>query len=226
MSFELFAHAAALLLIAAMVVNNLRLVRGLALAAGLAAVVALVLAGERGLWLVWAGLFTLVAGGQLALSVARARANWVSSEERELVEHVLSLSDPKKQQRMKDLLTWHDLAPGDGLMKQGDARPPLVYIASGMAKIVHDGKQVGTCTAGDFLGEMSMFSGQGASATVEAVEPMRIAKFDRDSLALYAREFPEISKAVDGAINRSLAEKVIRMNEVVSTAGSQADGNG
>ena len=44
-----------------------------------------------------------------------------------------------------------------------------------------------------------------------ATEP--IAHFDRDALAALARGVPEIGKALDGALNRSLAAKVIRMNQ-------------
>ena len=52
-----------------------------------------------------------------------------------------------------------------------------------------------------------------ASATVVVTQPMRMATLDRDALAQLTRSLPEIGRAVDNAFNRSLAVKVMRMNE-------------
>ena len=82
-----------------------------------------------------------------------------------------------------------------------------------------DGKAVGACGPGDFLGEMSLISGQTATATVTASEAMRVARFDREALAQLARAAPEVGRALDSALNRSLAAKVLRMNEVAAARG-------
>ena len=97
-------------------------------------------------------------------------------------------------------------------MRQGDRAPPLIYVAQGTATITHNGKLVGTCSAGDFLGEMSVISGEKASATVTAGGGMRIAIFDRAALGEMVRHVPELGCAIDGALNRSLASKLLRMN--------------
>lgn len=48
----------------------------------------------------------------------------------------------------------------------------------------------------DFLGEMALISGQTATATVRAAEPMRVFRFDRDALAQLARTAPEVGRAL------------------------------
>ncbi|MFN2100979.1 Crp/Fnr family transcriptional regulator [Altererythrobacter sp. MF3-039] len=123
---------------------------------------------------------------------------------------------------MRDLLRWEDIASGETLMEQGQPQPPFIYVASGAARIDADASQVGSCGHGEFLGEMSLVSGQTATATVTATEPMRVARFDRDALAQLSRTVPEISKAIDAAINRGLAHKVRRSNETL--AGHRSNG--
>ena len=69
------------------------------------------------------------------------------------------------------------------------------------------------CGAGEFLDEMSHVSGERASATVTVTQAMRMARLDRDALGQLAKSLPEVGKAVDRVFNRSLAVKVLRMNE-------------
>jgi len=226
MSSTVFAHIAALAIVAAMLSPNMRWLRIFAMLSAISALIGLVFAGTQLVWMAWAGVAVVVTIAQLALNITRARSNWISDEERELVEHVLAVGDPKQQRRLRDLIQWSNLPAGELVMEQDQPQPPLVFIAEGTARITRDGNEVGQCAAGDFLGEMSLISGHQASATVEALEPMRVAYFDRDALMLYSRELPEIGIAFDRAINRSLAAKVARMNEAAIADDNNPDTNG
>ncbi|HAU21158.1 MAG TPA: hypothetical protein DCS24_00935 [Erythrobacter sp.] len=168
-----------------------------------------------------ASIFVIVSGVRLSSVIRHARAGAVLDHERELFQQVMQVEDPARQQRLRDVLHWQDVASGEVLMQQGDKAPPLIYIAQGTATIAHDGKPIGTCSAGDFLGEMSVVSGEQASATVTAGEGMRIAKFHRAALAEMVRHVPELGRAIDGALNRSLASKLLRMNQ--GTGSGSAD---
>jgi CRP-like cAMP-binding protein len=110
-------------------------------------------------------------------------------------------------------MSWADIGAGERLIEQGQVNPPLIYIASGRAAIERDGTTLSECGAGEFLGEMSHISGGRASASVTVTQNMRIARMDRDALAQLALGLPEIGKALDSAFNRSLAVKVLRMNQ-------------
>ena len=215
---NLSAIIAGILLVVAMAMPTMRLLRIVALVAGLTALAQLLLAGDRGIALVLAVLFVLANGARLAIAFRQLRKGGFSREERELLEHVLKVEEPDQQRRLLDLLEWRDVPVGEPLMRQGDTSPPLVYIASGVGHVEHNDKLVGTCGPGDFLGEMSAMLGEPATASVTVAEPMRIARFDRDALAELSRKVPELRRAFDHALNRGLAAKVVRMNRAASQA--------
>ena len=219
-SAELIAHLAALLLVAGTIVTRLRVLRLLATLAGVAAAVSFVLAGTGFVWVLWAGLFAVVNLVHFAALEMRARSGKLLEEERALFDEVMRITEPGQQRHLRDLINWRDIAVGDCIMRQGESAPPLLYVALGRAEIDVDGKRVGECGPGDFLGEMSLISGKKASATVCAAEPMRVAYFDRDALAQLSRTAPEIGRALDSALNRSLSGKVVRMNETLRTHGA------
>lgn len=217
-SGAVFGHLAALLLVLAMFRTDIRSIRWVAMGSALAALVFVLLSGVGLVWILWALALAMACGLQLLRLESRRRSGKMLPEERELFAHVMQVQEPAQQRRLSDLMRWEDIAEGALLMEDGQSNPPLIYVASGSARITHDAHEVGRCGAGDFLGEMSIVSGARASASVTAAEPMRIARFDRDALAQLANEMPEISKAINAALNRSLAQKLVRMNEEADEA--------
>lgn len=163
------------------------------------------------------GLFVAANLIRLASLRRRARQGLMSREEQDLIAQVLAVEDPAQQRRLRDVITWRDAETGEVLIRQGQAAPPLIYIAAGKMEIEHDGLPVGNCGPDDFIGEMSLFSGEGASATVKVSLPARIAVFDRDGLLRLSAGMPELARALDRRLNRGLAAKIQRMNK----AGSQ-----
>lgn len=216
---QVFAHLAALLVVAAATQRRPRIIRLLTTLAGLAAFIHFIASGADFAWVFWSGLFAAINGVHFAALAMRARTGKLLEEERELFDEVMKVSEPGQQRHLQDLIDWRDVAPGQALVTQGQANPPLIYVAHGRAEIAVDGKRVGECAPGDFLGEMSLISGQTATATVTASDPMRVARFDREALAQLSRAAPEVGRALDSALNRSLAAKVMRMNEVAAARG-------
>lgn len=204
---------AGLALIAAMIPHQVRLIRVLCLIAGVFAVAFFAMSQGLGIGLAIAIVFVLVNGARLLELRNRARSGVMTPEERELFDHVMKIEDPSRQSRLRDLMVWQDVSAGTRLIDQGQKDPPLIYIASGRAEIERDLAIVSECGAGEFLGEMSHVSGERASATVTVTQDMRMARLDRDALGQLAASLPEIGQAVDRAFNRSLAVKVLRMNE-------------
>lgn len=210
---NIFAHLSYIFLITSMLMRNLRNLRILALLSGLAAMVHFIFRTQDNASLVWEFAFVAANASQLALMMFRSRKGMMGKEERELLEQVLQVEEPAQQRRLLDLIKWRDVEVGDILMRQGQANPPLIYISSGAAGIEHEGKLVGVCGPGDFLGEMSLITGDRASATVSVTNAMRIASFDRDALLRLSSGMPELARAFDHALNRGLASKILRMNE-------------
>ncbi|MEO1220921.1 MAG: cyclic nucleotide-binding domain-containing protein [Pseudomonadota bacterium] len=209
---------AGIALILAVIPHQVRLMRILLALAGVAGVIYFALSGDLGLGFASALGFLAVNAARLFQLYNRARGGSMTREEQELFDHVMRIEDPAKQNRLRDLMQWRDVEAGEVLIEQNQIDPPLIYIATGRASIKRDGKLVNECGAGEFVGEMSHISGDGASATVTVVLPMRMAQLDRDALAQLSQSLPEIGRAVDSAFNRSLAVKVVRMNEAVEEA--------
>ncbi len=211
-----FAHLALFLVLVGSLMTSMRHVRIALLAAGLAALVHLFAGGEGGVLTIWIVLIVIANAVQFLILAAGSRLGNFQAEERQLLEHVLQVEEPAQQRRLLDLLEWRDTVIGDVLIREGQGTPPLIYVASGAASIEHGGRVVGVCGAGDFLGDMSIVSGEKASATVTVTNPMRIAVFDRDALVRFSRSAPEIRSAFNAALNQSLAAKVVRMNEMAA----------
>ncbi len=208
-------YLAALLLIVAVAATTLRSIRYAALAGGIVGFVHFALIGRWDMATL-AVLFVTVNAIQTAVLRSRARGGAMLEEEIRLFDRLLAIDDPRQQRHLRDLMRWRDVEVGEVLMAQDQPDPPLVYVARGLARVEFGGRSVGTCGPGEFLGEMSLVSGQTASATVVVAERARIATFDRDALAHYARAVPEVDTALTHALNRGLAAKVRRMNAASS----------
>ncbi|GMM93976.1 Crp/Fnr family transcriptional regulator [Qipengyuania sp. MTN3-11] len=215
---DMLLWLAGILMFAGVLMTSIRALRVFLLGGGVAALAYLMQNDAPALAFLLALLFVLANGVQLALLIRRARRGVMLTEEQALFDHILQISDQSQQRRLRDLLTWRDIRQGEVLMEQGQLDPPLIYIARGTAGVDVSGRKVGECTVGDFLGEMSVLSGERASATVVAGEPMRIVQFDRDALGQFAREVPEVGSALSGALNRGLSAKIGRMNAAAGTA--------
>jgi CRP-like cAMP-binding protein len=63
---------------------------------------------------------------------------------------------------------------GTTIVRQGDPGDALCIIAEGVVEVIRDGKVVGRLTAGDYFGEISLIDGGPRSATVVAVEDVRL----------------------------------------------------
>lgn len=59
-----------------------------------------------------------------------------------------------------------EVGPGVELVRQGDRTAGMVMLIAGTADVDVDGRAVGTLSAGDYFGEMSLIDGLGRSATV------------------------------------------------------------
>lgn len=215
---NVFAHLSYVLLISSMLMTSLPRLRILALGSGVAAMLHFTLRTKDNASLMWEALFVLANAVQIAMLLYRSRQHDLRPEERALFDQVLRIHEPLSQRRLLELFEWRDAAVGEVLITQGQHLPPLIYMASGAAAIQIDGQQVGVCGEGDFVGEMSLVSGDKATATVVVANAMRIAVIDHDALSLLARQSPAIGNAFDSALSRGLAAKVLRMNRAVSVS--------
>jgi CRP-like cAMP-binding protein len=205
-----------MLLLAAFIVPGRRWLHGLACMAFAWCAIGAAMLGLSTPAILFA-LFAAVNAVKLLAIHRRARKGTMTREERALIEQVLQVEEPAQQRRLLDVISWRDADAGEVLMRQGQKAPPLIYVASGRVDVEHDGLPVGSCGEGDFLGEMSLVSGEAASATVKVALLARIAVFDRDGLQRLISGLPDMARALDHTLNKGLAGKIRRMNQASAT---------
>ena len=78
---------------------------------------------------------------------------------------------PRQLNSVADLATEIDFAPGRHIVRQGQVGTGFYLIASGKARVVHNGKVLARLGPGEFFGELSLLDQQPRMAHVIAEEP-------------------------------------------------------
>ena len=99
---------------------------------------------------------------------------------------------------------WLSGTAGEVLTREGEPVGNLYYLLSGDAEATSQGRQVGTCRAGDLIGEATILSGDAATATVTLSGPATF--WCASTIAL--RRFLDDHDGLRVAIERSLASAV------------------
>ena len=87
---------------------------------------------------------------------------------------------------------WLTGKEGDVLTREGEPVDHLYFLAEGEARVMATGRQVGTCRAGDLIGELTVLSGETASATVILNGPARFWCAPADDLKPYVEANEDI----------------------------------
>lgn len=92
------------------------------------------------------------------------------------------------------------LAPGETLMRQGEASDAAWFLKSGSlsvrAETVYGPVPIATLDAPCLIGEIGAFTGLARTASVEATTPARVYRIDRAQLMSLGREKPELLLSV------------------------------
>lgn len=85
---------------------------------------------------------------------------------------------------------------GETLIEEGQPGDEFFIVAEGAVKVVKRGRTVGTLTAGDYFGEMSLFDSSPRSATVVATAPTTLIVVHRSDFDRYLMRSPAIMRAL------------------------------
>lgn len=209
------------LLIGAVIAPRLQLVRLLAGGAGLAWLARALLDGDR-LGAAWAGA---LAGLCLVLV---GRALWeeknvrFSADERAMVD---TLFDELPKSRARHLIgqgVWLTGKAGDVLTREGEPVDHLYYLAEGEARVLCLGHQVGLCRPGDLIGELTVLSGETASATVILNTAARFWCAPAEDLRPYVEAHEDIRRAIEHGFATVLKAKLRASNRTIAEAAGAA----
>jgi hypothetical protein len=116
--------------------------------------------------------------------------------------------------RLARLCDFDAFAPGEMLMKQGQADPRRMYVVlSGEVSICLNDAEVATARAGESLGEMSLLTGDAHSATARAKTVVEAAVLDYQHILDLVRQRPDIGLLVYRNLAADLSRKLHRANQ-------------
>jgi hypothetical protein len=162
-----------------------------------------------------AGLCLILAGRRL----------WENGNVRFTAEEkamVAALFDELPRSRARHLLdqgVWLAGKGGDVLTREGEPVDHLYYLAEGEARVLSTGQQVGLCRPGDLIGELTVLSGETASATVILNMPARFWCAPADDLRPYVEAHEDIRRAIEHGFATVLKAKLRASNRAIAEAG-------
>ncbi len=98
-----------------------------------------------------------------------------------------------------------DLKEGAMLIHEGKGGREFVVIVEGSADVVKNGKRVNSVHEGDFIGEISLVTGQPRTASVQATSPIRVLVITSRNFGKLLDNSPEIQRKILRAMAERLA---------------------
>ena len=89
-----------------------------------------------------------------------------------------------------------DLKDGAMLTREGKGGREFFVIVEGSADVLKDGKRVNTVHEGDFIGEISLVTGQPRTASVQATSPVRVLVITSRNFSKLLDSSPEIQRKI------------------------------
>ena len=210
-------HALLVVAVLAPRMGPLRLLVALAAAAGLAR--ALVWTHDEA-EAIWMGV--LLAASLLLLGRAwldQRRAERFSSDERRMLDSLVSGVSQHRARHLIDQGLWLTGKDGDVLTREGEPVSHLYFLAEGQARVMTLGRQVGRCGPGDLIGELTVLSGEPASATVILEGPARFWCARAEDLKPYVEAHDDIRRAIEHGFAAALKAKLRASNRAIAEAG-------
>jgi NTE family protein len=134
------------------------------------------------------------------------------------LEHLLPADDWRA---LQDSMAQEEFTPGEHLVHQGSLEPPFYIIREGVASVVAQGpngdlRELGRIGAGECIGEMSLLTGDPASADVVALTPVSVYSASQAKLA----SLDDLRSRVIEALSAILAARLKQANERLLTLSS------
>lgn len=212
-------HLQYLLLVAAMLPARLVRVRIGVAASALAGIVAAGVFSFQPAALFWNVALLLV---NLVLLLQFMRGNAAvrfTPDEEPMLKRLLAGLPRARARHFIDQGFWLTGKDGEALIREGEPVTHLFYLADGEARVTSGGKQVGQLGPGDLIGEVTVLSGDTASATVTLSRPTRMWCAPAQSLRLYLDAHHDVRHAVEQSFSAALRHKLQEMNRAVAQAG-------
>jgi CRP-like cAMP-binding protein len=199
--------------------HQMRMLIGLAALAGLAhALWARDTAGT--VWMAVLLAATLITIGRRFRDESNVRFN---ADEKAMLDRLFSELPKSRARHLIDQGLWLTGKEGDVMTREGEPVDHLYYLAEGEARVICLGSQVGLCRPGDLIGELTVLSGETASATVILNTPARFWCAPADDLRPYVEAHEDIRRAIEHGFATVLKAKLRASNRTIAEAAGAAN---
>lgn len=209
----LLGNSTYVLIAASVLMRNIAWLRALAILGGIGKIVYRTYYVYDPTSIVWEAVFVLINVAQLLIIWWENRTPHYTDEESHFVDTVAPGLSHAAARTLLRSGHWQDVAAGTRLTAAGERVNALLFISRGKVRIESGGTVVGTCSTGDFLGEMTYGNGNAATATAIASEPVRLLRFERQALEKAQHDRPVLKIALQASFNRNLIDKLMRANQ-------------
>jgi CRP-like cAMP-binding protein len=205
---QYLVHVGYLLQLFALLARDILWLRGLLIAAQ--SLLALY-AWRMGLWpyVFWNGLFVSINAIWVARLLSERRAVRVPDELKQIHEaHFAALTPPEF------LRIWQSgtrISARDVQLVRENSKPDALYfLLSGEAVVRHGERQLAHLAAGNFIGEMSLLTGERTTADVVALGAIEYMSWPAEALARVRGRNPVLWAKIQSVLGHDLVEKIKR----------------
>jgi hypothetical protein len=214
----LLLHLGFLLLALAVLVRRPTAARALVGGAALAWLIRAALAGDTAT-AIWSGIIAGLALILLGRGIWRDGAVRFTPDEQHMMDSLFDGLPRSRARHLVDQGVWISGKAGDTLTREGEPVDHLYYLAEGGAQVLCRGVEVGQCGAGDLIGELTVLSGETATATVILTRPSRFWCAPAEDLRPYVEHHEDIRRAIEHGFATVLKAKLRASNRTIAEAG-------
>jgi len=121
-----------------------------------------------------------------------------------------------KGRKLLDAGYWINGEAGSELTREGEPVDHLVYLASGSAEIISNGRIIAVCNKGSFVGELTAISGDPATATVRLVTESRYFSVGAEVLRKRLLKDAELSRHLESCVAQQMLHKLKLSNQILA----------
>ena len=213
---DYLVHFSNILMLAAYSVRDILWLRWFAVAAALTNIPYFLLQGTV-LWppVFWALVFTAINLYQIARLYLERRPVVLSQDEQKLYDLGFRSLRPREFVSLSLVGEWKNGEPGERVITEGEPVSSVSIPITGSADVHSRGERIGALTPGHIIGTALALTGEASPVEVTFTEPARYMRWSLSSLRSFMDTRPDLRVALQGLVNRDLAEK---LNRVVKEA--------
>lgn len=207
-AFDIVGHLSFALTALAYFMRDILLLRLLAIASGILAIVYVYLINGPQIIAFWQVLLLGINIVRIVTLFRERRSISFSEEEKELYRTIFRRFAPVEFMKLIQLGEWRDAIPGDVLTAQGEPLSDLKMIYNGEVAIENATGEIARSRDGTLIGEVSFVQGGNATATVRAVRPTRYVSWPQEELHKLLKRNPTMDLAMQSVLSEDLTRKL------------------